>query len=196
MLGTNRSSTSPDLVVALLRVDDDLGCCEQAFRRVRKDPAVRQAIARQIIKPVVRRFQVLVDYDDPRHRQLATDEHHEVHPALTAEVFPFPRTGLRNVTLEEIFLGRSLRIHQMLQFLEAIGRRPPCLPEARTLLNGILRDAGHPVMALCGEPFEIANAMLAVPSLLQIEARRMLTVCSLQSRWSQDYRFLAVAETS
>lgn len=198
MLGETASSATEsvvsDLVLALLLADPELGCCPATFQSVRRSLPVRRAIVDERIKPQLVRHRLVVDYDDPTHRQLNPTEHHHVHAALSPDHFPLSRSGQHEVEVVEIFADHSLSTAAQQKLVQLLGYRPPCLAEARAMLDTVLRQTVYPVMAHCGRPLKLEPEQPAVvPTLQQVSVGRILQLIPLNSRWSQEYRLLAVS---
>ena len=183
------TTKSPDLLQALLQADPELGTCPDAFRRLRGSFSVRRAIARKLIKPRLRRFTIVVNYDDLRHRQLTLPEYYHVHPALTRDHFPIALTGSHEITMVEIFPDRTLTVASQRRLIRILQLRRPCLAEARTALA--LFDRSIPVMALTTATRPEADEQL-IPSIHQVSSGRLLNANRTSNRWGQDYRLLAV----
>lgn len=182
-----------DLFSALLHVDPRLGHDEDDFRRVRKHPDVRRAIAGRLAKPTIRRHQLTIDYDAPTSPLFDTTECQSINPALTVRSFPVDRFGLETIEIVEIFPDRILSTLQQLHLAEVLGCRQPNHIEARKILNTILRKARYPIMALCGPLFLLRPQQDAIPGIFQNESGRMLVACRLTDFLSQECRILAVA---
>lgn len=183
-----------DLVVALLHLDRQVGCCEQAFALVRQDQSLRRQLAEQIHQPELRRHALVVDFDDPQYHTLNPDEFHSFDPSLAGRPVPVDRNGRHALELVEIYPGRVLSTAQQLKLIDLLGFRPPGWIEARAALNGLLKDAAYPIMALCGAGQALTATADTVVGILQVEAGRMLAKAYPSDRWSQEYRLLAVAE--
>ena len=186
------ASLSAEVFLALLQIDEALGCVANAARRFRGVPEVRQVIAAQIIQPYVRRHTVMIDYDQPAARCLTPQEFDSIHPSLTAESFPIPNRGQQPVTIDEIYLGCSLTTSQYFRLYALTRRRPVCLVEEQAMIGSVLKDVAYPTKSHCGHPHPVRQALTEVATLLRFEGRRIATICRAHERYSQDYRLLAV----
>lgn len=192
MLGVNpRQLSSADLIEVLLDADQEVGCCPEAFRSVRHQRSVRRVIVEQRLKPFIRWYHVTVDYDDPAHRRFDPDEHHYIHQALQPEYFDVRRTGRHDVPMAEICMGCTLSAACQGRLIELLKLERPCAAEVKTALGRHLRKVRNPVMAHCGPPFRLNGNGEFIPTLHQIEGRRIANATRPIDRWSQEYSFLA-----
>ncbi len=183
-----RTSVRMDPLLALLHVDQNLGCCPEGIRHIRGDINLRRMVAERHVRPSLRRQTFLVDYDDPAHRRLDAAECCSIDPSLTINDFPISRTGRGWVEMIEIFFEWTLNTRQHLRLIESLTWRQPCLAETRTVLAAGFHDGSDRVISHCGRIDDDER----VPSLLRVPDGIILTRCRWNDRWR--HRILAVPE--
>ncbi len=201
MSGPSVAQETPgDIVLALLQVDPNLGCCEVAMRHAREDLTIRHTLASRLLRPEIRRHRVTVDYRPEAVRRIKEALRPLIakatHSGLTEESFRVTRTGRADVFVDEVFIGRPLRTGQKLAFIRALKRRPLCVIESVTTFDEVLCGVPYPIMALCSPTFETIGSFEAMPALLQTPVERIPSACRPETLWSQEYRILMAADAA
>lgn len=137
-------------------------------------------------------FTVTVDYSKPLPEMIATGRYDWTNSDITSGHFPAKGSGVAELKLELVHLGKAASTDEVLRYLDEQGYRPATLPELLAFGAKFPEEQRkYPVVALASV-WRRSDGSRDVPYLYRDDAGRNLSLHWSGDGWDGGYRFLAV----
>lgn len=181
------------IIKALAEAVHARGGSDDDLRRVLSDKTLADKVAEILVgKREADTYPVTIDYGKSVEEMIEAGHYDWVHPNINVTNFPVSDTGVVEVNLELVHLGRSVSSEVVLAHLEANGLRPATFAES--LAFGVTYpeiQRQFPVVVL-GSSWGVSVGLRDGPYLVRCHRGRGLYLDWCEGGWDDICRFLAL----